>query len=183
MKVIATHIKDLMVIEPRVFGDSRGYFFESFNDANFQSKGLDFDFIQDNEAFSSFGVLRGLHYQKPPFAQTKLIRSIQGKILDVVLDLRKSSETYGQTFSIVLDDNEKKQLLVPKGFAHGYVVLSETAIVAYKVDAPYMPSEEDGILWNDQKLMIDWMVSPLDVKLSEKDKILQTFENFNSPFE
>lgn len=182
MKITETNIADLLIFEPKIHGDSRGYFFESFNNENFIAKGLNFRFIQDNEAKSQRGVLRGLHFQNPPYAQTKLIRVIQGEILDVVVDLRRNSLSYGQSFSIVLDENNKKQLLVPKGFAHAYVVLSNEAIVAYKVDEKYMPSYEDGILWNDPSLLIDWKIDEKDIILSDKDKTLKKFNELNSPF-
>lgn len=182
MKIQQTHIEDLMLLEPEVFGDSRGYFFESYNNNTFKELGLKFNFIQDNEAKSSKGVLRGLHFQKPPFAQTKLIRVIQGEILDVVVDLRENSKTYGTVFSHVLNDSNKLQLLVPKGFAHGYVVLSEMSIVSYKVDEKYMPSEEDGIRWNDETLNIDWILGESALILSEKDEKLQTFTHFKTQF-
>ncbi len=183
MKVVKTLIEDLLIIEPEVFGDSRGYFFESFNLNKFNDIGLHFNFIQDNEAKSSKGVLRGLHFQKPPFGQTKLIRVISGEILDVVVDLRKSSKTYGNTFTIILNDENKKQLLVPKGFAHGYLVLSEEAVVIYKVDEKYMPNHEDGILWNDETLQIEWKLNGLNTILSKKDTMLSNFKNFKTPFE
>ena len=171
-----------MVIEPKVHADVRGYFFESYNKENFTDYGLDYNFIQDNEAKSQKGVLRGLHFQNPPYTQTKLIRVIEGEILDVVVDLRKSSSTYGQSFSLILSDENKKQLLVPKGFAHGYIVLSDEAIVAYKVDEKYMPPSENGIIWNDDFLNINWILEENDIKLSEKDKQLNSFTNLKSPF-
>jgi dTDP-4-dehydrorhamnose 3,5-epimerase len=182
MRLIRTDIEDLIIIEPSVYGDERGYFFESFKKTFFEENLIKCDFIQDNEAKSDKGVLRGLHFQKPPYTQTKLIRVISGEILDVVVDLRKKSKTYGNVFSIKLNEQNKTQLLVPKGFAHAYVVLSKEAIVAYKVDEIYMPSYEDGIAWNDQTLNIDWIIDENHVKLSHKDKHLQSFSNFKSPF-
>ena len=182
MKITETHIADLLLLEPAVFGDERGYFFESYNEARFREQGLNFDFIQDNEAKSGRGVLRGLHFQNPPYAQTKLIRAISGEILDVAVDLRAGSKTYGQHYSVRLTEQNKLQLLVPKGFAHGYVVLSETAVVAYKVDEKYAPEAEDGLMWNDESLAIDWKISAEEVILSEKDRKLQLLKNFKTPF-
>lgn len=182
MKITTTDIADLLIIEPKVHGDSRGYFFESYKESAFEDLGLKLDFIQDNEAKSTKGVLRGLHFQNPPYAQTKLIRAISGEILDVAVDLRIKSKSFGKVFSIKLNDHNKTQLLVPKGFAHGYIVLSEEAIVAYKVDQIYMPSQESGIAWNDQTLDIDWILDEKEIKLSEKDRQLQAFNHFKSPF-
>lgn len=182
MKLRKTHIEDLIVIEPKVFNDDRGYFFESFNENELQNLGLNHKFIQDNEALSSFGVLRGLHYQKPPFSQTKLIRVIKGEILDVVVDLRKHSPTFGETFSIHLNELNKFQLLVPKGFAHGYLVLSKEAIVSYKVDEKYLQSAEDGIVWNDKDLNIDWQIEEDKIVLSERDKRQNKFKLIETPF-
>lgn len=182
MRIEELHIKDLLIIEPDVFGDERGYFFESYNHEKFINNGLEFNFIQDNEAKSSKGVLRGLHFQNPPYSQTKLIRVIKGEILDVVVDLRNSSKTFGKSFSILLNDQNKKQLLVPKGFAHGYIVLSEEAIVSYKVDEKYLPSAESGILWNDSSLGIDWKLTESEIVLSAKDKILNLLSEIKSPF-
>jgi dTDP-4-dehydrorhamnose 3,5-epimerase len=182
VKIKTTDIADLLIIEPLVHGDSRGYFFESYNDNAFKEYNLKYDFIQDNEAKSKKGVLRGLHFQYPPHTQTKLIRAISGEILDAVVDLRINSKTYGRVFTIKLNDHNKTQLLVPKGFAHGYIVLSEEAIVAYKVDEKYMALEEGGLAWNDQILNIDWLLDKNEILLSEKDKQQQFFKNFKSPF-
>jgi dTDP-4-dehydrorhamnose 3,5-epimerase len=182
LKITETHIKDLLIIEPKVFGDERGYFFESYNESKFNENGLSFDFFQDNEAKSAKGVLRGLHFQNPPYTQTKLIRVISGEILDVVVDLRKKSNTYGSTFSIVLNDENKIQLLIPKGFAHGYVVLSDEALVSYKVDEKYTPEYEQGLIWNDETLNIDWKLGKEHITLSDKDKKLTNFTNFKSKF-
>jgi dTDP-4-dehydrorhamnose 3,5-epimerase len=175
LKVIETYINDLLIIDPVVFEDNRGYFFESFNLQKFSENDLNINFIQDNEAKSSFGVLRGLHFQKYPYEQTKLIRAIQGEILDVVVDIRENSKTFGKHFSIVLNDVNKKQLLVPKGFAHAYIVLSETAIISYKVDQKYMPQFEGGILWSDNTLNIDWKLEKKNIITSEKDQKLPLF--------
>jgi dTDP-4-dehydrorhamnose 3,5-epimerase len=183
MNIVQTGIKDLYVLEPKVFGDHRGYFFESYNKKVFESLvGKNYDFIQDNESKSSYGVLRGLHFQAPPFAQTKLVRCILGSVLDVVVDLRNNSVTYGKHYSVLLTEENKKQLVVPTGFAHGFVVLSETAIFSYKVDQVYMPSQEQGIFWNDKDLNIDWKIESSAIILSEKDKDLINFKDFNSPF-
>jgi dTDP-4-dehydrorhamnose 3,5-epimerase len=182
MKIIETGIKDLVVIEPQVFGDHRGYFLESFKKDWFKEHFPDLEFIQDNESQSQRGVLRGLHFQNPPFAQTKLVRVIHGEVLDVAVDLRKDSPTYGQHVSILLSAENKKQFLVPKGFAHGFVVLSDSAIFSYKVDNPYAPQDEDGIMWNDGDLKIDWSISDQEVQLSAKDKSLGAFKTLESPF-
>lgn len=182
MKFIKTGIPDVVIIEPNVFGDHRGYFLESFNQKDFENNIGEISFVQDNESKSSRGVLRGLHFQKPPFAQAKLVRCIEGEVLDVAVDLRKNSETYGQHVSVLLSGENKRQLFVPKGFAHGFVVLSEFATFAYKVDNWYSPENEDGIIWNDSTLNIDWEISEGQVQLSAKDTMLQTFSVFNSPF-
>lgn len=182
MKKIETGIPDLYVIEPKIFGDDRGYFYESFSDLWFRENICDTNFVQDNESKSSHGVLRGLHFQKPPMAQAKLVRVVQGEVLDVAVDLRKESATYGQSFSILLNAENKKQLFVPRGFAHGFSVLSETAIFSYKVDNFYAPETEGGILWNDSTLKIDWKLESSQVRLSAKDEELDHFENFQSPF-
>lgn len=182
MNVIKTPIENLVVLEPKIYGDNRGYFFEPYNDRWFKANVANCNFIQDNESKSSNGVLRGLHFQKPPFDQAKLVRVIKGEVLDVAVDLRKSSSTYGQHFSIVLNDTNKKQLFVPRGFGHGFYVLSEEAIFAYKVDNDYSPEHEGGIIWNDKDLNINWKLNKEVVKTSEKDELLQSFENFNSPF-
>lgn len=182
MNAIKTGIEDLIIIEPKVFGDERGYFFEPFKKQWFEENVCDTQFIQDNESKSSKGVLRGLHFQKPPFAQAKLVRVIKGEVLDVAVDLRKNSPTYGKHFSILLSEENKKQLFVPRGFGHGFSVLSEEAIFAYKVDNKYSPEHEDGILWNDPILDIDWKVDINQVQLSQKDTRQQSFESFKSPF-
>lgn len=167
-----TAFKDLLILHPRVFGDSRGYFFESYNRQTFAQHGLNYKFIQDNEAQSCYGVVRGLHFQQPPYAQAKLVRVVQGSVLDVVVDLRPDSPTYGQHFSIVLSAENKKQLLVPRGFAHGYAVLSQTSIFCYKCDNSYNKSAEGGIHCLDPNLAIDWQISHSEMILSEKDKKL-----------
>ena len=182
MKITPTKMDGLVIIEPQVFGDHRGYFMEAFKKDWFNEHFPGVEFIQDNESQSQRGVLRGLHFQNPPFAQTKLVRVIQGEVLDVAVDLRKDSPTYGQHVSILLSAENKKQFLVPKGFAHGFVVLSDSAIFSYKVDNPYAPQHEDGIMWNDRDLKIDWSISDQEVQLSAKDQILGSFKNLESPF-
>lgn len=183
MNVIETGIKDLVIIEPRVFPDSRGYFFESYNKSAFEKAGLPvFEFVQDNQSKSSYGVIRGLHFQKPPHAQTKLVRALQGAIYDVAVDLRKDSPTYGQSFGCELNEENKRQLLVPKGFAHGFSVMSETAVVFYKCDDVYHPECEQGIIFYDETLNIDWKVDMSKVIISEKDKKNLEFKSFVTPF-
>jgi dTDP-4-dehydrorhamnose 3,5-epimerase len=180
MKVKETKIKDLVIIEPAVYGDDRGYFMESFNAEWFEKNVCDTKFIQDNESKSTKGVLRGLHFQKPPYAQAKLVRVIEGEVLDVAVDLRQDSPTYGQHETILLSGDNKKQFFVPRGFAHGFVVLSETAIFSYKVDNRYAPTHDSGILWNDVTLDIDWELDEAIIQLSEKDKIQPKFEHFTA---
>ena len=182
MKLTHTDIDGLVVLEPQVFGDARGYFFEPFNQKWFNENVGPTHFVQDNESRSSKGVLRGLHFQKPPMAQAKLVRVIQGEVLDVVVDLRSKSSTYGKSFSILLNETNKKQLFVPRGFAHGFVVLSEIAIFAYKVDNWYSPENEDGIRWNDPTLQIDWKSDNNNLLFSNKDTALQSFTDFETPF-
>lgn len=178
MKIIETYLKDCFFIEPKVFGDDRGYFFESFNKKVFEEKtGLEINFVQDNEAFSNRGVLRGLHFQKGEFAQAKLVRVVKGKVLDVAVDIRPNSATYGKHFSIVLSEENKKQLFVPRGFAHGYAVLEDNTIFTYKCDNFYYPNEEGGIIYNDSNLAIDWKLSKDEIQLSEKDKVQPKFYN------
>ena len=179
MNVENTPIEDLLVITPKAFEDDRGYFFESYSEASFAKNGIDKKFIQDNQSFSKYGVIRGLHFQKAPYAQTKLVRVLQGEILDVAVDIRKDSKTYGHHFSIVLSSENKKQLLVPKGFAHGFSVLSETAMVSYKVDEVYNKESEGGIRYDDPALGIDWKVQTSDVIVSEKDVILGTIKDLD----
>ena len=180
MKINKTFIEDLLVIEPRLFKDERGFFYESFNKNNLD-KIVNIVFVQDNESKSYKGVVRGLHFQRPPFEQTKLVRCVSGKILDVAVDLRINSKTYGKSFSIELSSENNKQLFVPKGFAHGFQVLSETAIVNYKVDNFYNPKSDSGIIWNDKDLSIDWN---FDLKpiLSVNDLKLMLFRELKSPF-
>ena len=180
MKINKTFIEDLLVIEPRLFKDERGFFYESFNKNNLD-KIVNIVFVQDNESKSYKGVVRGLHFQRPPFEQTKLVRCVSGKILDVAVDLRINSKTYGKSFSIELSSENNKQLFVPKGFAHGFQVLSETAIVNYKVDNFYNPKSDSGIIWNDKDLSIDWNPNIKPV-ISSKDLKLIPFKELKSPF-
>lgn len=176
MKFIRTKIPDVIIIEPRVFGDERGYFSETFRQDLLESfLGYKLNFCQDNESKSDYGVLRGLHYQSTPFSQTKLVRVIHGEVLDVAVDLRKGSPSFGQHVAVKLSSENKRQLFVPRGFAHGFVVLSESATFAYKVDNYYSPKCDNGIAFDDDFLGIDWQVQKEDLKLSEKDKIQQMF--------
>ena len=169
MPFIKTDFPGLLIFEPKIFEDSRGYFFESYNAETFAADGHSIQFVQDNQAKSSYGVIRGLHYQLHPHSQTKLIRVLSGAILDVVVDLRKGSPCFGQVFTLELSAENKKQLLIPKGFAHGYSVLSDTAEVLYKCDAFYRKETEGGILYNDPVLAIDWKIPPDRMAVSEKD--------------
>ncbi len=182
MNFIKTKIPDVIIIEPKIYGDHRGYFFESFNLKTFNEKVIKTDFVQDNESKSSRGVLRGLHFQKPPYAQAKLVRCIKGCVLDVAVDIRVGSPTYGQHVTVELSEDNKRQLFVPKGFAHGYSVLSEEAIFAYKVDNWYKPEYDSGIIWNDTDLGIDWQLENDSIKLSEKDSNLLVFKDLKSSF-
>lgn len=182
MKVEQTSIEGLVVIEPEIFYDSRGYFFESYNQNLFIKKLGDFKFVQDNESKSSKGVLRGFHFQKPPFEQAKLVRCIEGEVLDVALDLRKNSSTYGKHEKVILSGDNKKQFFIPRGFAHAFLVLSETAIFSYKVDNIYAPQSDSGIIWNDPSLLINWGIDDFKLIISEKDKSLGVLKNFESPF-
>ena len=182
MNIIETGIKDLVIIEPRVFPDARGYFFESFSQLNLEKAGIKTNFVQDNQSKSTYGVIRGLHFQKPPHAQTKLVRALQGTIYDVAVDLRKDSETYGKWFGCELSEDNKRQLLVPKGFAHGFSVLSETAVVFYKCDDFYHPECEQEIMFYDETLQIDWKVDLSKVIISDKDKKNLEIKSFVTPF-
>ena len=182
MNLIKTTLDGLVLLKPTIFKDNRGYFMESYNQKNINKLLGNVNFVQDNESESSLGVLRGLHFQKPPYAQAKLVRCLKGSVLDVVLDLRKDSKTYGIFETILLTEENKKQLFIPKGFAHGFVVLSETAIFSYKVDNYYNPDSESGVLWNDLALNIDWKINKKEIIVSEKDKSLPTFNNIINPF-
>ena len=182
MNLIKTKLDGLVVLKPTVFKDNRGYFMESYNQKNINKLLGNVNFIQDNESESSRGVLRGLHFQKPPYTQAKLVRCLKGGVLDVALDLRKDSKTYGIFETISLTEENKKQLFIPKGFAHGFIVLSKSAILSYKVDNYYNPESESGIIWNDPDLNIDWRINKKEIIVSEKDKSLPTFNNFINPF-
>ncbi|MFH6987197.1 dTDP-4-dehydrorhamnose 3,5-epimerase [Flavobacterium collinsii] len=182
MKSEKTFIEDLLIIEPLVFGDERGYFFESYSKAKFADLGINIDFVQDNQSFSKKNTLRGLHYQNPPFSQTKLLSVLQGEIIDVAVDLRKDSPTYGKAFSVLLSAENKKQLLIPKGFAHGFSVISETASVMYKCDQFYNKASEGGIKYDDPSLNIDWGMDLKEAIVSEKDQVLPFIDNCNSLF-
>jgi len=180
MKITKTFIEDLLIIEPQLFKDDRGFFYESYNKQSLD-KVINIVFVQDNESKSHKGVVRGLHFQRPPFEQTKLVRCVSGEILDVAVDLRINSKTYGKHFSINLSSKNKKQLFIPRGFAHGFQVLSETATVNYKVDSFYNSKYDSGIIWDDKDLLIKWdnNIEPI---LSEKDLNLETFKELKSPF-
>ena len=169
MEYIRTDIEGVFVIEPRVFNDARGYFFEAWKQEEFNEHVGEVNFIQDNESKSSFGVLRGLHYQKGELSQAKLVRVIKGKVLDVAVDIRKSSPTFGKHVMVELSEDSKRQLFIPRGFAHGFLVLSDEAVFTYKVDNPYAPQAEAGIRWNDPELAIEWPIDPAQVLTSEKD--------------
>ncbi len=181
MEIVETGIKDLVIIKPRVFEDDRGYFFESYNKIHFLEKGIDVNFVQDNESMSMKNVLRGLHFQKPPFTQGKLVRVMRGSVLDVAVDLRKNSPTYGKWASIVLSDKNKWMYWVPAGFAHGFLTLEDYTVFFYKCTNVYNKDSEASLLWKDSHLSIDWGrdINPI---LSDKDKIAPRFEDFDSPF-
>jgi dTDP-4-dehydrorhamnose 3,5-epimerase len=182
MPFVNTGFPGLLVFTPAIFEDQRGYFFESYNERLFSDQGIEVRFVQDNQASSSFGVIRGLHYQLEPHAQTKLIRVLSGIILDAVVDVRKNSPTYGKAYTIELSAQNKKQLLIPKGFAHGYSVISETAEVFYKCDEFYHKESEGGIAWNDPALNINWQIPQHAVKVSEKDVLYSSLENSPNNF-
>ena len=169
MEVVETNIEGVIIIEPRIFKDDRGYFFESFSQREFEEKVCKTTFVQDNESKSGYGVLRGLHFQKPPFAQSKLVRVIKGAVLDVAVDIRKGSPTFGQYVSVELTGDNQRQFFIPRGFAHGFSVLSEEVIFQYKCDNFYSPQSEGAIAWNDPDLNIDWRIPVEEVILSEKD--------------
>ena len=171
MKIIETEIQGLFIIEPDVYGDSRGYFFESFNKKRFEEQtGISVDFVQDNESRSTYGVVRGLHFQRPPHAQAKLVRVVSGRVLDVAVDLREGSPTYGKHVAVELSGENHRQVFIPKGFAHGFSVLSEEAVFQYKCDDYYAPETEGAVAWDDPDIAIDWRIPADDVILSEKDK-------------
>lgn len=171
MKIIETEIQGLFIIEPDVYGDSRGYFFESFNKRRFEEQtGINVDFVQDNESRSTYGVVRGLHFQRPPHAQAKLVRVVSGRVLDVAVDLREGSPTYGKHVAVELSGENHRQVFIPKGFAHGFSVLSEEAVFQYKCDDYYAQETEGAVAWDDPDIAIDWRIPADDMILSERDK-------------
>lgn len=183
MNVIKTAIEGVFVIEPKIFGDERGYFFESFNAKEFAEKtGLNITFVQDNESKSRYGVMRGLHFQKPPYTQSKLVRVVSGRVLDVAVDIRKGSPTYGKWVSCVMTGENHRQFFVPKGFAHGFCVLSDEAVFQYKCDDFYHPEAEGALAWDDETIGINWPIAIEDVILSEKDKHHPCLNDFETPF-
>ena len=182
MKLTETSISNLIIIEPKVFNDSRGYFFEPYNKEKFDKLLGITNFVQDNESRSVKGVLRGFHFQKPPYDQAKLVRCIEGEVLDIALDLRKKSNTYGKCEKVILSGDNKKQFFIPRGFAHAFLVLSETALFSYKVDNIYAPEFDSGVIWNDSDLSIDWPLEKSDLIISKKDENLDSFSNVQSPF-
>ena len=178
MEVIKTAIEGVVIIEPKVFKDQRGYFFESFSQREFEAKVRKINFVQDNESMSSYGVIRGLHYQKAPFAQSKLVRCIKGRVLDVALDIREGSPSFGQHFAVELSEENRRQFFIDKGFAHGFAVLSDSAVFQYKCDEFYHPEAEDGINPTDTALGIDWRIPLEAAVLSEKDRLRPGFEEW-----
>lgn len=182
MEVIKTDIEGLVIIEPKVFGDARGYFFESFSQREFEEKVRKVNFVQDNQSMSSYGVMRGLHFQEPPFSQSKLVRCVKGRVLDVAVDIRKGSPTYGQHVSVELTEDNHRQFFVPRGFAHGFAVLSENAIFQYKCDNFYAPQADGGISILDKSLGINWQIAQDKALLSEKDMKHALLKDFDSPF-
>lgn len=182
MTIQETQFEGLLVIQPQLFADERGYFYESYNKKVFRRNGILNNFRQDNQALSQYGVLRGLHFQKEPYAQSKLVRAVLGKILDVAVDIRQGSPTFGQAFSIELSSENHLQVLIPKGFAHGYSVLSETALIQYKCDAYYSNKHEGGVRWDDPTLGIDWKIPQDKMIVSEKDRVLPLLKDCHSGF-
>lgn len=182
MEVIKTTIDSVVIIEPKVFNDARGYFFESFSQKEFEEKICKINFVQDNESMSSYGVMRGLHFQYPPYTQSKLVRCVKGKVIDVAVDIRKGSSTYGQHVAVELSEENHRQLFIPRGFAHGFAVLSESAVFQYKCDNFYVPKSDGGINIKDDNLGIDWIIPMESVILSDKDTKYAFLQNFDSPF-
>ena len=182
MKIIRTAIEGLLIIEPRIFNDDRGYFYESYNKIKFIEAGIDVEFVQDNQSFSHKGAVRGLHGQADPFAQGKLVRVIRGKVIDVAVDIRKASPTYGKHVSVELSEDNKLLFWIPGGFLHGFATLEDNTIFTYKVNNFYDKASEIGVIWNDPTLAIDWGMPNSEALLSPKDEILPTFNSFNSPF-
>lgn len=183
MEIIKTNIDGVLIIEPRLFKDERGYFFESWSKREFEEKVGNIEFVQDNESKSSYGVMRGLHFQRPPFTQSKLVRCVRGRVLDVAVDIRKGSKTYGQHVAVELTEDNHRQFFIPKGFAHGFAVLSETAVFQYKCDNFYHPEADGGISITDESLGIDWKIPVKEAILSEKDTKHPLFKDFETPFE
>ena len=184
IEVIKTDIEGVIIIEPKVFGDTRGYFLESFNAKEFAEKtGLNINFVQDNESMSSYGVMRGLHFQRPPFTQSKLVRCVKGAVLDVAVDIRKGSPTYGKHVAVELTEDNHRQFFVPRGFAHGFAVLSDVAVFQYKCDNFYAPQADGGISILDDSLGIDWKIPTDKALLSDKDTKHSLLKNFDTPFD
>lgn len=183
MEVIKTNIEGVVIIEPRIFRDARGYFFESFSQREFDAKVRPIRFVQDNESMSSYGVMRGLHFQRPPYTQSKLVRCVRGRVLDVAVDIRKGSPTYGQHVAVELSEENHRQFFVPRGFAHGFAVLSQTAVFQYKCDNFYAPQADGGISIKDDSLGIDWRIPVSEALLSDKDTKHPLLRDFNSPFD
>lgn len=183
MEVIKTSIEGVVIIEPRIFKDARGYFFESFSQKEFDEKVRPIHFVQDNESMSSYGVMRGLHFQRPPYTQSKLVRCVRGRVLDVAVDIRKGSPTYGQHVAVELTEENHRQFFIPRGFAHGFAVLSETAVFQYKCDNFYAPQADGGISIKDESLGIEWQIPVEKAILSEKDLRHIRLEEFDSPFD
>ena len=180
--MIQTAVPGVVVIEPKIFGDSRGYFYESYSQRDFEAQVAPVRFVQDNQSFSHYGVLRGLHFQHPPYAQSKLVRVIQGSVLDVAVDIRRGSPTYGTYVAVELTGENHRQIFIPKGFAHGFAVLSETALFQYKCDEFYHPEAEGAIMWDDPDIHIDWRIPAEEIALSAKDARHQYLKDFVSPF-
>lgn len=183
MEVIQTAIEGLVIIEPKIFKDARGYFFESFSQREFDEKVRKINFVQDNESMSGYGVMRGLHFQRPPFTQSKLVRCVKGRVLDVAVDIRKESPTYGRHVAVELSEENHRQFFVPRGFAHGFAVLSKTAVFQYKCDNFYTPEADSGISLQDESLGIDWRIPISHAILSEKDTKHLCLKDFDSPFD
>ncbi len=183
MEVIKTAIEGVVIIEPRIFKDSRGYFFESFSQNEFENKVHKINFVQDNESMSSYGVMRGLHFQRPPYAQSKLVRCVKGRVLDVAVDIRKGSPTFGQHVAVELSEENHRQFFIPRGFAHGFAVLSDTAVFQYKCDNFYHPEADGGISIKDETLGIDWKIPMNEAILSDKDLKHSCLRDFDSPFD
>ena len=183
MEVIKTEIDGVVIIEPRIFKDARGYFFESYSKKEFDEKVRPVDFVQDNESMSTKGVMRGLHFQRPPFTQSKLVRCVKGRVLDVAVDIRKGSPTYGKHVAVELSEDNHRQFFVPRGFAHGFAVLSDVAVFQYKCDNYYHPESDGGISIADESLGIDWQIDPSNANLSEKDLKHALLKDFDSPFD